>query len=175
VTQRFISTPFKAQRHGGYSVPVPDDALARCWGRARDPDFKAFDLERTNCQQDSQLFAGDITTGFIRVRYEAYDAPKFSALRFASMYSDSMGNEQFALRGRTARPPPSARAFRDRAGMAMRYLRAPTAKFHQHNVSVLVGSLFATQNASGWTYGVSFEMRWRWWPNTSTAQMEGAR
>ena len=145
VTQRFTSTPFKAQRHGGYSVPVPDDALARCWGRARDPDFKAFDLERTNCQLDSQLFAGETTTGFIRVRYEAYDAPKFSALRFARMYSDSMGNEPFALRatGRMTAAECSER-FIDRDGMAMRAVVCMTAyrKFHGlYNVSVLVASL----------------------------------
>ncbi|MBK6295770.1 MAG: trypsin-like peptidase domain-containing protein [Rhodoferax sp.] len=145
VTQRFISTPFKAQRHGGYSVPVPDDALARCWGRARDPDFKAFDLERTNCQQDSQLFAGDITTGFIRVRYEAYDAPKFSALRFASMYSDSMANERFAVRA-TSRMTAAecSERFIDRDGMAMRAVVCLNAyrKFQGlYNVSVLVTSL----------------------------------
>ena len=164
VTQRFIGTPFKAQRHGGYSVPVPDDALARCWGRARDPDFKAFDLERTNCQLDSQVFAGEITTGFIRVRYEAYDAPKFSALRFARMYSDSMANEQFALRGnsRTTAAECSER-FIDRAGMAMRAVVCMSAyrKFHGlYNVSVLVGSLNRpTQGVQGRldAHGVSFE------------------
>ena len=90
-------TAFKMQKHGPYSVPVPDDALARCWGSVRDADFKAFDMVRTNCQLDSQVFAGESTTGFIRLFYEAYDAPKFSALRFARMYSDSMGNERFAM------------------------------------------------------------------------------
>jgi serine protease Do len=64
VTQRFLSTAFKMQKHGPYSVPVPDDALARCWGSVRDADFKAFDMVRTNCQLDSQVFAGESTTGF---------------------------------------------------------------------------------------------------------------
>ena len=164
VTQRFIGTPYKAQRHGGYSVPVPDDALARCWGRARDPDFKAFDLERTNCQLDSQVFAGEITTGFIRVRYEAYDAPKFSALRFARMYSDSMANEQFAVRGNSRMTAAEcSERFIDRAGMAMRAVVCMNAyrKFHGlYNVSVLVGSLNRpTQGVQGRldAHGVSFE------------------
>lgn len=164
VTQRFTSTPFKAQRHGGYSVPVPDDALARCWGRARDPDFKAFDLERTNCQLDSQLFAGETTTGFIRVRYEAYDAPKFSALRFARMYSDSMGNEPFALRATTRMTAAEcSERFIDRDGMAMRAVVCMNAyrKFHGlYNVSVLVASINQpTQGVQGRldAHGFSFD------------------
>ncbi|MBC7704063.1 MAG: trypsin-like peptidase domain-containing protein, partial [Rhodoferax sp.] len=71
LTQRFLTTPLKLQKHGGYSVPVFDDALARCWGSGRDADFKAFDLERTDCQMDSYLFAGETTTGLIQMRYEA--------------------------------------------------------------------------------------------------------
>ena len=34
LTERFLQTPFQEQRHGNYLVPVPDDALARCWGSA---------------------------------------------------------------------------------------------------------------------------------------------
>ena len=32
LTARFLQTPFQEQRHGRYLVPVPNDALARCWG-----------------------------------------------------------------------------------------------------------------------------------------------
>ena len=121
VTERFLATPFKTQVQAGYRIPVPDDALARCWGRARDPDFKAFDIERTNCQMDSYLFTGESTTGAIRIRSEAYNAPKFSALRFASMYSKSMRNEVLAGRGNAKMTPSECHErYVDRDGMAMR-------------------------------------------------------
>ncbi len=164
VTQRFTSTPFKMQKHGPYSVPVPDDALARCWGRARDADFKAFDMVRTNCQLDSQVFAGESTTGFIRLFYEAYDAPRFSALRFARMYSDSMGNERFAMRAtnRLTAAECSER-YIDREGMAMRAVVCMSAYRRLrglYDVSVLVTSLNRpTQGVQGRldAHGVSFD------------------
>ena len=71
---------------------------ARCWGRGRDADFKAFDLERTDCALDSYLFAGNVTTGYIELRYEAYDAPKFSPLRFSQLFGQGFANEPFAVR-----------------------------------------------------------------------------
>lgn len=145
VTQQFLSTPFKIQHHGGYSVPVPDDSLARCWGLAHDPDFKAFDLERTNCQLDSQLFAGDITTGYIQLRYEAYDAPKMDALRFASVYTNSWRNEQFAVRGNSQMTAAEcSERYIKRSGMAMRAVVCATAYRKLkglYNVSVLVATL----------------------------------
>lgn len=164
VTQRFLSTAFKMQKHGPYSVPVPDDALARCWGSVRDADFKAFDMVRTNCQLDSQVFAGESTTGFIRLFYEAYDAPKFSALRFARMYSDSMGNERFAMRAtnRITAAECSER-YIDREGMAMRAVVCMSAYRRLrglYDVSVLVTSLNRpTQGVQGRldAQGVSFD------------------
>jgi serine protease Do len=145
VTEQFLATPFKIQRHGGYGAPVPDDALARCWGMAHDPDFKAFDLERTNCQLDSQLFAGDITTGYIQLRYEAYDAPKMDAMRFASVYTNSWRNEQFALRGSSQMTAAEcSERYINRGGMAMRAVVCANAYRKLkglYNVSVLVASL----------------------------------
>jgi S1-C subfamily serine protease len=121
VAQKFLGTPFKTQIQAGYGVPVPDDALARCWGRARDPDFKAFDLERTNCRMDSQVFTGDANTGFIRIQSETYDAPRYSAWRFASMYSASMRNEQLNGNG-SARVTATEcnERYVEREGMPMR-------------------------------------------------------
>jgi serine protease Do len=145
VTQQFLATPFKIQHHGGYGVPVPNDTLARCWGMAHDPNFKAFDLERTNCQLDSQLFAGDITTGYIQLRYEAYDAPKMDALRFASVYTNSWRNEQFALRGDSQMTAAEcSERYINRSGMAMRAVVCATAYRKLkglYNVSVLVATL----------------------------------
>jgi serine protease Do len=121
LTKKFTAAPLTPQKHGGYSVPVPEDSLARCWGRGREPDFKAFDLERTDCQIDSHVFAGDFNTGFIRLRYEAYNAPKLGALRFSAMYSQSFANEYFATRGsRKATPAECSERFIETGGMPMR-------------------------------------------------------
>jgi len=164
ITQWFINTPFKVQRHGGYSVPVPDDLLARCWGGARDASFKAFDLERTTCRLDSQVFAGDTTTGFIQVRYEAYDAPKFNALRFARMYSKSLRNEQIAAQGDSRMTAAEcSERFIDRGGLTMRAVVCINAyrKFQGlYDVSVLVATLNRpTQGVQGRldARGVSFD------------------
>ncbi|MES2947778.1 MAG: serine protease [Pseudomonadota bacterium] len=144
-TQRFAQTPLKAQKHGGYSVPVPDDALVRCWGSGRDVDLKAFDLERTNCQLDSHVFAGEATTGFVHLRYEAYDAPKFSALRFAGLQTKSFRNENFGAQGsRKMTAAECSERYIDRGGMAMRAVVCMAAYrklVGLYDMSVLVASL----------------------------------
>lgn len=99
LTDRLLKTPFQEQRHGRYRVPVPDDALARCWGTGRDPDLRGLNLERTQCQVDSDVVAGDFNTGMVRLRYEAYDAPSYGAARFARTYSKSFANEPLLQRG----------------------------------------------------------------------------
>ena len=163
LAKKFLATPLKSQQQGGYSVPVPDDALARCWGRGRDRDFKAFELERTDCQLDSHVFAGETTTGYIHLRYEAYDAPKLDALRFASLFGRSFRNESFGVRG-TAKMTAAecTESYIDRAGMAMRavvcmsaYRKLPGL----YDASVLVASLNRdTQGVQGRmdARGVSF-------------------
>ena len=99
LTARFLQAPFREQRHGNYRVPVPDDALARCWGTGRDPGFPGLNLERTQCRADSDVFAGDFNTGAVRMSYEAYNAPTLGAARFARMFSKSFDNERFQTRG----------------------------------------------------------------------------
>ena len=99
LTDRFLKAPFREQRHGNYRLPVPDDALARCWGSGRDPAFPGLNLERTQCQADSDVVAGDFSTGAVRLSYEAYNAPTLGAARFARMYSQSFANEQLPTRG----------------------------------------------------------------------------
>lgn len=163
LARRYLATPLKAQKHGGYSVPVSDDALARCWGHGRDADFKAFDLERTDCQLDSHVFAGDTTTGYIQLRYEAYDAPRFSALRFSNLYAQSFANESFGTQGtRKMTAAECSERYIDRDGMAMRAVVCMSAyrKFAGlYDVSVLVASLNRpTQGVQGRmdARGVSF-------------------
>ncbi len=99
LTERFLQTPFHDQRHGNYLVPVPDDALARCWGTGRDPDYSALHLERSACQTNSHVVAGDFSTGTVRLGYEAYDAPAYGAARFARKYSQSFASERLPHRG----------------------------------------------------------------------------
>ncbi len=145
LTHRFLTTPLRAQKHGGYSVPVFDDALARCWGSGRDSDFKAFELERTNCQMDSYLFAGETTTGLIQMRYEAYDGPKLGALRFSQLYGQSFANERFATQGsRRMTAAECSERYIDRQGMVMRAVVCMSAYrklVGLYDVSVLVASL----------------------------------
>ena len=99
LTERFLKAPFREQRHGNYRVPVPDDALARCWGSGRDPNFPGLNLERTQCQADSDVVAGDFSTGTVRLAYEAYNAPTLGAARFARVFSQSFANERLQTRG----------------------------------------------------------------------------
>ncbi|MFN9476078.1 serine protease [Acidovorax sp.] len=99
LTERFLKAPFREQRHGNYRVPVPDDALARCWGSGRDPNFPGLNLERTQCQADSDVVAGDYSTGTVGLAYEAYNAPTLGAARFARVFSQSFANERFQTRG----------------------------------------------------------------------------
>lgn len=164
LTAKFTSAPLRPQKHGGYSVPVPEDSMARCWGRGRDPDFKAFDLERTDCQIDSHVFAGEFNTGFLRVRYEAYDAPKLGQLRFSALFSKSFENEQFRQRGsRRATAAECSERYVNTGGMDMRavvcvsaYRKLPGL----YDVSVLVTSLNRpTQGVQGRmdAQGVSFD------------------
>lgn len=98
LTDRFLQAPFREQRHGNYRVPVPDDALARCWGSGRDPNFPGLNLERTQCQADSDVVAGEFNTGTVRLVYEAYNAPTLGPARFARMYSQSFANEYIQTR-----------------------------------------------------------------------------
>ncbi|MBN9410368.1 MAG: trypsin-like peptidase domain-containing protein [Burkholderiales bacterium] len=164
VAGRFMASPLRTQRHGGYAVPVPDDALARCWGAGRTPDARSFSVERTDCQVDSHVFAGDFNTGFLRLRYEAYDAPNLGQLRFAMLHSASFRNEAFAVRGsRHKTPAECTERYIEQAGMPMRavicftgYRKLPGL----YDVSVLVATLNQpTQGVQGRldAQGVSFD------------------
>lgn len=122
LTERFLKTPFKEQRHGSYRVPVPDDALARCWGVGRSPDSNGLNLEQTKCQADSHVGAGnDLSTGTVRLAYEAYNAPTYGAARFARAYSKSFGNEPLVRTGnRYQTAVECAERFVDRGNLPMR-------------------------------------------------------
>ena len=121
LTERFLQTPFHDQRHGNYLVPVPDDALARCWGSGRDPDYSALHLERSACQTNSHVVAGDFSTGTVRLGYEAYDAPAYGAARFARKYSQSFASERLPHRGnRRQTAAECAERYVDPGGLPLR-------------------------------------------------------
>lgn len=145
LTRRFLATPLKLQRHGGYGVPIVDDQLARCWGSGGEGSSRVFDLERTDCAIDSYLYAGDVTTGYIELRYEAYDAPRMGALRFAQLLGRSFANESFPVNGnRRMTAAECNERYIDRDGMAMRAVVCANAyrKYPGlYDVSVLVSSL----------------------------------
>lgn len=106
LTERLLQTPFREQRHGRYLVPVPDDALARCWGAGRDPDVPALKRERSTCQTNSHVVAGDFSTGTVHLSYEAFDAPSYGAARFAHLYAQHFGNERMPKRSSSRKTAP---------------------------------------------------------------------
>ncbi len=122
LVSKVLSKPFKAERHAGYKVPVPDESQARCWGSGRNRNSNSlFDFERSDCRFESDVFAGDTTTGSLHLRYEAYDGSRMSTPQFAVIYSASFANERFATtsgRGKTA--DECTERFVDRAGLPMR-------------------------------------------------------
>jgi serine protease Do len=100
LVERFVGTPMRFEKHGGYAVPVPDEKLARCWGEGRARNSKSqFDFERSDCRIDAELYAGDVTTGDLHLRYEAYDGSRLHPQQFAHIYSQSFANEYFRQRG----------------------------------------------------------------------------
>ena len=161
---RFTRAPLKPQLHGGYTVPVPDETLARCWGSGRSPGVAGLSLERTNCRLDSAVVGGEFSTGSIALRYEAYEAPKFGPLRFARFYSRAFANERFGTTGsRHLTAAECSERFVQATGMALRVvvcLQAYRKLEGLYEVSALVASLnHPTQGVQGRmdARGVSFE------------------
>lgn len=94
LTARFVALPWRSAGHPRYTVPVPEEAFMRCWGRGSNQNEKGLQFERSDCEMDSRIFInGALRTGFLTVRHEAYDGSKLGALRFAERYSGSFRNE----------------------------------------------------------------------------------
>jgi hypothetical protein len=146
LVQRFVSTPMRHEKHGGYAVPVPDERLARCWGEGRARNSKSlFDFERSDCRIDSELYAGDITTGDLHLRYEAYDGSRLHAQQFAHTYSQSFANEYFRQRGTRDQTKSSCQeSYVERLNLPMRVVLCMSAykKFTGlYDASILVMTL----------------------------------
>ena len=102
LVQRLLEAPPRFERYGAYRVPVPDTALARCWGDGRQQRAESlYDYERSQCRIDSEVFTGEGEVGGLSLRYEAYDAPRLSPWQFAHLYGRSFGAE--SLRERASR------------------------------------------------------------------------
>ncbi len=104
LTERLLSGATRTERYGPYRVPVPSEALARCWGDGRERRSDSlFDFERSQCRIDSEVFTGDGDVGGLGMRYEAYDAPRLHPWQFAQTYSQSFANEPMRQRGNRVR------------------------------------------------------------------------
>lgn len=94
LTARFIAQPWRSAGHPRYTVPVPQEAFMRCWGRGSAQAVRGMQFERSDCEMDSRIFVnGSLLTGFLTVRHESYDGNKIGALRFAERYTASFRNE----------------------------------------------------------------------------------
>ncbi|MFV0679019.1 S1 family peptidase [Ottowia sp.] len=164
LVDRYIAAPARHERYGSYSVPVPDEALARCWGDGRGRDSNSlFDFERSDCTLDSGVYAGLGDIGDLSVRYEAYDGRRLQALQFAQIYGQSFQNESFRTRGnRHLTAVECKESFVDTQGLTQRAVLCLSAyrKLEGlYNVSLLMATVqqpksgvLSRLNASGLTF-----------------------
>ena len=154
LTARFISQPWRNAGHARYAIPVPQETFMRCWGRGSNQAERGLQFERSDCEMDSRIFVnGNMLTGFLTVRHEAYDGSKLGTLRFAERYSGSFRNEfvgrdnrnvtapQCVERQLDAKAQPGAKALPLKAVIC---LRAYKKLEGLHDLSVLVATLDGT-------------------------------
>ena len=94
LARRFMAQPWRDAGHALYRIPVPQETWMRCWGRGSAQETRGLQFERSDCKMDTRIFvSGNLLTGFITVRHEAYDGSKIGPWRFANRYSASFANE----------------------------------------------------------------------------------
>ncbi len=153
LVERFVAQPWRSANHARYQVPVPQETFMRCWGSSSPAENQHLEFERSDCTMDQVIFVSDrLYTGAISVRHESYAGARLGALRFARMYSDSFGNENFHA-GPTATAPQCKERFVDRDGLALRTVVCLSAlkRFDGlFNLSVLTTTVdHATQGVQG--------------------------
>ena len=153
LVERFVAQPWRSANHPRYQVPVPQETFMRCWGSSSPAENKHLEFERSDCTMDQVIFVSDrLFTGAISVRHGAYAGQGLGALRFARMYSDSFGNENFHT-GPAATAPQCKERFVDRDGLALRTVVCLSAlkRFDGlFNLSVLMTTVdHATQGVQG--------------------------
>jgi serine protease Do len=147
LTQRFIALPWRNAGHPRYAIPVPQEEFMRCWGRGSPQAVRGLQFERSDCEMDSRIFVnGNLLTGYVVARHEAYDGNKLGVLRFAERYSGSFRNEFMGADNRNLTAPQCAeRQVQARLSAlplkAVVCLRAYKKLEGLHDVSVLVATL----------------------------------
>ncbi|MDO9074311.1 MAG: serine protease [Rubrivivax sp.] len=157
LTARFTAQPWRQAGHPRYTIPVPQETFMRCWGRGSPQAARGLQFERSDCEMDSRIFVnGNLLTGYLTVRHEAYDGSKIGALRFAERYSASFRNEFMGRndRQRTAprcverqitSGPPRADGGAPLPLKGVVCMRAYKKLEGLHDLSVLVATLDGTQ------------------------------
>jgi serine protease Do len=148
LTDRFLTTPWKAQVNAGVSIPIPSDDFMRCWGQREQMESKALQFSRTDCRMDSGVHVGEGYMGVISAAVESYDGGKLGTTRFMERFTNSFQNESFASGIRpSTKPQCQQAALRSTDGLPMAVVLCFSAykRFKGlYGVSVLV----ATQESS---------------------------
>jgi len=147
LVRRFVAQPWRSAGHARYRIPVPQEDFMRCWGSSSRAETKGLEYERSDCEMEGAVFiSGQLQTGRLTVRHEAYDGSKLGALRFARAYSDSFRNEGFGAGPATTQPQCEER-FVDRDGLPLRAvvcLSAYRKLKGLYDLSVLVATVDAS-------------------------------
>lgn len=118
---RFLAEPWRSAGHARYLIPVPQENFMRCWGQSNADAGRGLQFERSDCTMDSRVFvSGELLTGFLHVRHEAYDGERLGQLRFAQRFAASFGNENFGFKSRWLTAPQCHERFVDRQGLPLR-------------------------------------------------------
>jgi serine protease Do len=147
LSARFIALPWRSAGHARYAIPVPQEEFMRCWGRGSAQAARGLQFERSDCEMDSRIFInGNLLTGYLTARHEAYDGSKIGALRFAERYSASFRNEFMGADNRNLTAPQCAeRQVQARQSSlplkAVICLRAYKKLDGLHDLTVLVATL----------------------------------
>ena len=163
LTDRFLALPWRNAGHPRYVIPVPQENFMRCWGRSTAVEVKGLQFEHSACEMNLHLFvSGRLTTGTLKMRYEAYDGHKLGILRFADRYSDSFKNEGFQSGDTDRTPAQCHERYVDRDGLPLRVVLCMSAYKKLtglYDVSVLVATVDASRtgvqgrfDASGVTF-----------------------
>ncbi len=121
LTERFLAQPWRSAGHARYRIPVPQEVFMRCWGQSNPNELRGLQFERSDCAMDSRVYvSGELLTGFITVRHEAYDGERLGWLRFAHRYAKSFANEGFGAKSRWRTAPQCHERFVDRDGLPLR-------------------------------------------------------
>jgi serine protease Do len=147
LTDRFIALPWRNAGHPRYIIPVPQEEFMRCWGQGSPQAVRGLQYERSDCEMDSRIFInGNLLTGFVTARHEAYDGSKLGPLRFAERYSASFRNEFMGSDNRSLTAPQCVeqQVQKDKNALPLKAvicLRAYKKLEGLHDVTVLVATL----------------------------------